>query len=71
MKKLSYRIGTGNFNFDNFDNTSVYRHVNRDINMKLCVKSCGEEKGEPLGHVEKQQTTFPCTYNMSEGRRLV
>ena len=25
--------------------------MNRDINMKLCVKSCGRENGKPLGHV--------------------
>ena len=29
--------------------------MNRDINMKLCVKCCGGENGEPLGHV-------PCGY---------
>ena len=25
--------------------------MNRDISMKLCVKCCGGENGEPLGHV--------------------
>ena len=48
---VSYRIGTGNFNFDHFDNISVYSHVNRDINMKFCVKCCCGENGEPLVHV--------------------
>ena len=48
---VSYRKATGNFNFGHFDNTSVYSHVNCDINMKLCVKCCGGENGEPLVHV--------------------
>ena len=30
--------------------------MNRDINMKLCVKCCSGENGEPLGHV-------PCGYS--------
>ena len=45
---LSYRISTDNFNFDHFDKTSVYSHVNRDTYMKLYVKCCGGENGEPL-----------------------
>ena len=48
---LSYQKGSGNLNFDHFDNTSVYSHMNRDIKIKLCVKCCGGENGEPLGHV--------------------
>ena len=48
---LSNRLGSSNFNFDHFDNTFVYSHVNRVIKIKLCVKCCGRENGEPLGHV--------------------
>ena len=48
---LSYRLGSSNFNFDHFDNIFVYNHVNRVTIIKLCVKCCGRENGEPLGHV--------------------
>ena len=48
---LSYRLGSGNFNFDHFDNTSVYSHVNHVTKIKLCVKCCGRENGELLCHV--------------------
>ena len=33
-------------------------HVNRDINMKLCVKCCGRDNGEPLGHVPSGYSTL-------------
>ena len=44
-------MGSGKIKFDHFDNAFVYSHVNRDIKIKLCVKCCGGENGEPLGHV--------------------
>ena len=51
MNKPSPTEKVLDLNFDHFDNTSVHSHVNRDINIKLCVKRCGWEIGEPLGHV--------------------